>query len=91
MAALRAIRARSGSVDIIVCEHSLPDTDALALVEELRQRGWSQGAISAVAFIVSKSLNANEILRRASSESQRDGSEVVGARELALNRRHPVR
>ena len=37
-AALRAVRARA--VDIVLCEHALPQTDALPLVAALRERGF---------------------------------------------------
>ena len=49
-------------------ESAMPFTALADYLEELRQRGWSEGTISAVAFIVAKSLNANEI-------EWRDGTE----------------
>jgi DNA-binding response OmpR family regulator len=41
IAGLRAVRAESGSVDIVICEHALPQTDAMPFVEELRQQGFT--------------------------------------------------
>jgi CheY-like chemotaxis protein len=39
-AGLRVVRKRA-SVEIIMCEHSLPQIDALQFVEELRQSGFN--------------------------------------------------
>lgn len=54
-------------------ESAMPFTALADYLDELRQRGWSEGAISAVAFIVAKSLNANEVVWRDGTEWPNEG------------------
>jgi len=52
-AGLRAVRAKA--VDIVLCEHALPQTDALPFVEALRQRSF-EGKV----FVYANQLEAAE-------------------------------
>lgn len=40
-----ALRVVDASVDLILCDHDLPDMDGLDLAETLRRRGWSDVSI----------------------------------------------
>ena len=78
----------AAQVCLAACHGSPTPFTALSdSLEELRDRGWSEGAISAVAFIVSKSLHGNEILGCAAAESPRESPAVADASTQELGGR----